>query len=247
MQDLENHKERVVLVDDDRNITLSVSMILEEEGYDVTICNDGEQGCGRILSDEPDIVILDIKMPRMDGLEVLSKIREKYRNLPVIMLTSKDDELDEILGLRLGADDYITKPFSQRLLIERIKVLLRRKKMFEKQSFIEEADKDSHGDDQIIYVGNLRLERNGHKCFWKETEITLTVTEFLILRELVRESGKIKTREEISIAAYGEVIDSNSRAIDTNIKRIRKKFTECDENFDCIETLYGSGYRYRKN
>jgi len=237
-----NEKEKVVLVDDDRNITLSVSMILEEEGYDVQICNDGEQGYREILSNEPDIVILDIKMPRMDGLEVLSKIREKYQNLPVIMLTSKDDELDEILGLRLGADDYITKPFSQRLLIERIKVLLRRKKLLGKPQTDNESDNNA-----TINIGSLKLERNGHKCFWKEGEVTLTVTEFYILRELVINAGKIKTRDEIAIAAYGEEIETGSRAIDTNIKRIRRKFMEFDESFDCIETLYGSGYRYRND
>ncbi len=230
-------KEKIILVDDDRNILTSVSMALEAEGYSVKTFNDGEAGLKGIESETPDLVILDIKMPRMDGLQVLQALREKTDALPVIFLTSKDDEQDELVGLRLGADDYITKPFSQRLLIERIRALLRRKALQAQKTDEQKAN-------PIITIGHLALDDSRYLCTWKKTPLNLTLTEYLLVKELINPAGHVKTRDQLIKAAYGETLGIDDRTIDSHIKRVRKKFKKIDESFENIETLYGAGYKY---
>jgi len=228
----------IALVDDDRNILTSVTMALEAEGFDVRSFTDGDAALRGLSAQPVDLAILDIKMPRMDGMELLQRLR-KQSDLPVIFLTSKDDEVDEILGLRMGADDYVKKPFSQRLLLERIQVLLRRR-----------AQMDSIGDDDDaeppILRGNLILDMSRHLCTWGEAAVNLTVTEFLIVKMLAARPGLVKSRDQLMYAAYGEHIYVDDRTIDSHIKRLRKKFKAVDDDFDHIETLYGIGYRYRE-
>ena len=220
---------KIALVDDDQNILTSVSLALESEGFIVNKYQDGEQGLNGIKRRPPDLLVLDIKMPKLDGMEVLERLR-KQSNLPVIFLTSKDDEVDEALGLRIGADDYIKKPFSQRLLIERIKALLRR------ANISNEIDPEA-----LITRGDLVMDTSRHSSKWKGDDVKLTVTEFLILKDLSQRSGMVKTRDQLMDAAYGETIYVDDRTIDSHIKRLRKKFRLVDKKFDQIETLYGVG------
>ena len=231
---------KITLVDDDRNILTSVSMALGAEGYDVKTYNDGEEGLQGIQDNIPDLVVLDIKMPRMDGMEVLSRLREKS-NIPVIFLTSKDDEVDEVIGLRMGADDYITKPFSQRLLIERIRALLRREEL--RKQTTPEAEKD---DGDKIVRGKLTLDDARHVSTWNGKYVNLTVTEYLLLKALALRPGHVKNRDQLIDMAYGENIYVDDRTIDSHIKRIRKKFRNVDNDFAQIETLYGVGYKYKE-
>lgn len=230
--------QNIILVDDDRNILTSVSMALETEGYKVKTYNDGEAGLVGILENTPDLAILDIKMPRMDGIEVLTKLRETS-SIPVIFLTSKDDEVDEAIGLRMGADDYITKPFSQRLLIERIKALLRR------QSLMKNTDTRKKEEEKIVR-GNLVLDDARHLCTWKNQPLNLTVTEYLLIKSLAERPGHVKNRDQLIDMAYGENIYVDDRTIDSHIKRVRKKFKTLDPEFAQIETLYGVGYKYKE-
>jgi len=225
----------IVLVDDDQNIVTSVSITLEEEGYTVHSFHDGESGLAGIKQLAPDLVVLDIKMPRMDGTEVLQKLRETSA-LPVIFLTSKDDEIDEVIGLKLGADDYITKPFSQRVLLTRIQSLLRR----------QDQRKTSATEDETIRHGALMLDKNRYICSYNNVPLDLTVTEFLLILTLATRPGHVKSREQLIEAAYGENIYVDDRTIDSHIKRIRKKFKSIDTDFDNIETLYGIGYKYKE-
>ena len=224
-----NHS--IALVDDDRNILTSVSMALEAEGFDVRTYTDGEEALREISRNPPNLAVLDIKMPRMDGMELLGELK-KRSDLPVIFLTSKDDEVDEAMGLRMGADDYIKKPFSQRLLIERIRAVLRR------------FDPSSTGA-EILHRGNLMMDTNRHMCTWKEKQVNLTVTEFLLLHALAVNPGHVKSRDQLIDAAYGENIYVDDRTIDSHIKRLRRKFRAAVPDFDEIETLYGVGYRYK--
>ncbi len=232
-----NNAQNIALVDDDRNIIASVSMSLEAEGFNVKTYNDGEEGLKGITDNPPDLVVLDIKMPRMDGMEVLAKLREKSR-LPVIFLTSKDDEVDEVIGLRMGADDYITKPFSQRLLIERIRALLRRQQL---QNTPPEPNTD-----EMTQRGDLLLDDSRHLCTWKGKAVNLTVTEYLLVKALAMRPGHVKNRDQLIDLAYGENIYVDDRTIDSHIKRVRKKFKAVDTDFNQIETLYGIGYRYKE-
>ena len=225
----------IALVDDDRNILTSVSMALEAEGYDVRTYTDGEAALHGLKARPADLAVLDIKMPRMDGMELLQRLR-KQTQLPVIFLTSKDDEVDEVLGLRMGADDYIRKPFSQRLLIERIRALLRR---------IEVEKDGGEGSGNVLAQGDLVLDSGRHLCSWKGEEVQLTVTEFLILKALATRPGHVKNRDQLMDAAYGENIYVDDRTIDSHIKRLRRKFRQMDKDFQHIETLYGVGYRYK--
>ena len=225
---------RIALVDDDQNIIASVSVMLEQEGYEVDCYFDGEQALFGILKRPVDMRILDIKMPRMDGVELLQKLRQKT-DMPVIFLTSKDDEIDEALGLSVGADDYITKPFSQRLLIARIKAVLRRGRLQEDNQARTE---------EIIAHGDLILDPDRHLCKWKEQVVKLTVTEFLMIQALTLRPGHVKSRDQLMDAAYGESVFLDDRTIDSHINRLRKKFRVIDRDFDQIETLYGIGYRY---
>ena len=225
--------EKIILIDDDNNILTSVSVSLKAEGWAVETYNDSEQGLIALQRNTPDIAILDIKMPKLDGMEVLKKLRES-NDVPVIFLTSKDDEIDEAMGLRMGADDYITKPFSQKLLIERIRAVLRRS-----------SYKNDDVSVKLIQRNNLSLDPDRHLCKWKGEEIRLTVTEFLILYSLAHRPGLVKNRDQLIDTAYGETIYVDDRTIDSHIKRMRRKFRVYDKDFDHIETLYGVGYRYR--
>ena len=224
----------IALVDDDQNILASLSAALEDEGYSVDTYGDGVEALDGIARRPVDLAILDIKMPRMDGMELLGNLR-KRNNLPVIFLTSKDDEIDEVMGLRMGADDYIKKPFSQRLLLERIRAVLRRHEPGE----IEQDKKD------VLRRGDLILDSSRHLCTWKDKEVNLTVTEFLLVEALARRPGHVKNRDQLIDAAYGEHIYVDDRTIDSHVKRLRRKFKNEDEEFAEIETLYGVGYRYR--
>ena len=225
--------ETIILIDDDNNILTSVSVSLKAEGWAVETYNDSEQGLIALQRNTPGIAILDIKMPKLDGMEVLKKLRES-NDVPVIFLTSKDDEIDEAIGLRMGADDYITKPFSQKLLIERIRAVLRRS-----------SYKNDDVSDKLIQRNNLSLDPDRHLCKWKGEEIRLTVTEFLILYSLAQRPGLVKNRDQLIDTAYGETIYVDDRTIDSHIKRMRRKFRVYDKDFDHIETLYGVGYKYR--
>jgi two-component system response regulator ChvI len=228
---------RIALVDDDRNILTSVSMVLETEGFKVVTYRDGAEALRGLTAEPADLAILDIKMPRMDGIELLQRLREKSA-MPVIFLTSKDDEVDELLGLRMGADDYIKKPFSQRLLIERVRAVFRR----------AEAQKAAAGGSNLsagaIKRGELTLDPAQHLCTWKGQPVNLTVTEFLIIQALAQRPGHVKSRDQLIDAAYGEHIYVDDRTIDSHVKRLRKKFREVDKDFAHIETLYGVGYKY---
>jgi len=227
----------IALVDDDRNILTSVSIALEAEGFKVRAYADGAEALRGLSTSPADVAILDIKMPRMDGMELLGRLRQSS-NVPVIFLTSKDDEVDELLGLRLGADDYITKPFSQRLLIERIRALLRRNQSAKTESEPGTGEKP-------IARGELLLDPGRHLCTWKGQPVNLTVTEFLILKALAARPGHVKSRDQLMDSAYGESIYVDDRTIDSHIKRLRKKFKDIDDSFNEIETLYGVGYRYK--
>lgn len=229
----------ITLIDDDRNILTSVSMALEAEGFSVKTFSDGEEGLKAVTTTPPDLVVLDIKMPRMDGMEVLSKLREQSA-IPVIFLTSKDDEVDEVIGLRMGADDYITKPFSQRLLIERIRALLRR------QDLMKQKDDGAKSKVEKVARGNLELDDARHLCTWKDRPVNLTVTEYLLVKALALRPGHVKNRDQLIDMAYGENIYVDDRTIDSHIKRVRKKFKQVDADFNHIETLYGIGYRYKE-
>ena len=227
-------KKRLALVDDDQNILTSVSLALEAEGYEIDTYCDGEQALQGLARRPVDLAVLDIKMPRMTGTELLEKLRAKS-TVPVIFLTSKDDELDEALGLGLGADDYITKPFSQRLLLARIQAVLRRATVADSQE----------ASAQAIRHGHLMLDPDRHLVTWKDRDVKLTVTEFLLLHSLAARPGHVKNRDQLMDSAYGESVFLDDRTIDSHIKRLRRKFKVVDEGFDQIETLYGIGYRYK--
>jgi two-component system response regulator ChvI len=212
-------------------------MMLEAEGYKVVTYRDGAEALRGLQAEPADLAVLDIKMPRMDGIELLQRVREKSA-MPVIFLTSKDDEVDELMGLRMGADDYIKKPFSQRLLIERIRAVFRRL----------EAQKAGAAGSSAASVkrGELVMDSAQHLCLWKGLPVNLTVTEFLILQALAQRPGHVKSRDQLIDAAYGEHIYVDDRTIDSHIKRLRKKFREVDKEFSHIETLYGVGYKYNE-
>jgi len=230
----------IALVDDDENILTSVSMFLEDAGHDVKCFHDGASALEALSKNPADLAVFDIKMPRMDGMELLRRLRQTS-NMPVIFLTSKDDEFDEALGLNMGADDYITKPFSQRLLGERIKAVLRRAKLGS-----VETPAPAVGDDAVIKRGQLLLDPNRHACSWKGEPVRLTVTEFLILHALAKRPGYVKSRDNLMDIAYDDQVYVDDRTIDSHIKRLRKKFRKSDKEFDGIETLYGIGYKYKE-
>ncbi len=230
--------QSIALVDDDKNILTSVSMALEAEGFEVRTYGDGDEALKALKNQPSDLVVLDIKMPRMDGMETLSRLRE-WSSVPVIFLTSKDDEIDEVIGLRMGADDYITKPFRQRLLIERIRSLLRRE--------AARAQPEATSEENVLHRGDLMLDGSRHICAWKGKHVALTVTEFHLVKALATRPGHVKSRNQLMDAAYGEHIYVDDRTIDSHIKRVRKKFKQVDDDFSEIETLYGVGYRYKES
>ncbi|MCF6320826.1 MAG: response regulator transcription factor [Rhizobiaceae bacterium] len=231
----------IALVDDDRNILTSVSIALESEGYKVETYTDGASALDGLSARRPDLAIFDIKMPRMDGMELLRRLRQ-VSDLPVIFLTSKDDEIDELFGLKMGADDFIKKPFSQRLLIERVRAVLRR--FSSREGGVKAVEPDGA---KILERGDLAMDQERHTCTWKDQIVTLTVTEFLILYSLAQRPGVVKSRDSLMDAAYDDQVYVDDRTIDSHIKRLRKKFKVHDENFEMIETLYGVGYRFREN
>jgi two-component system response regulator ChvI len=234
---------KITLVDDDENIVTSVSLALESHGHAVKAYFDGAAGLAALENDPPDMAILDVKMPRMDGMEVLRRLR-RTSDLPVIILTSKDEEIDEILGFNLGADDYIHKPFSQRLLIERVKAVLRRAGVEGEEPPAAAAGVDAT---RAIKRGKLTLDPARHDCLWDGKPVKLTVTEFLLLQSLAQRPGFVKSRDNLMDAAYDDQVYVDDRTIDSHIKRMRKKFRDVDPEFDAIETLYGVGYRYRES
>ncbi|MFO7921564.1 DNA-binding response regulator [Rhodobacteraceae bacterium W635] len=230
---------RIALVDDDRNILTSVSMTLEAEGFEVETYHDGQSALDAFSRRMPELAVLDIKMPRMDGMDLLQRLRQKS-GIPVIFLTSKDDEIDELMGLRMGADDYVRKPFSQRLLVERIRSILRR------QDAIASDAGDTPEESQVMVRGPLSMDPLRHAVTWKGQDVSLTVTEFLLLQALAQRPGFVKSRDQLMDVAYDEQVYVDDRTIDSHIKRLRKKMREVDQDFSAIETLYGIGYRYNE-
>jgi two-component system response regulator ChvI len=226
----------IALVDDDSNIITSVSIMLEAEGYQTRSYMDGVAAFQGIHDNPPDMAILDIRMPRMDGMELLRRLRQRT-DMPVIFLTSKEDEIEELLGLKLGADDFIRKPFSPRLLIERVKAVLRRALW-------------KHGSTPVVATnctiqrGKLVMDPDRHVCTWDGRPVTLTVTEFLILQALTQRPGVVKSRDVLLDAAYDDQMYLHERTIDSHVKRMRVKFKQVDDSFEAIETLYGVGYRF---
>ncbi|MBR2656276.1 MAG: response regulator transcription factor [Loktanella sp.] len=230
---------RIALVDDDRNILTSVTITLEAEGFEVETYSDGQAALDAFNKRMPDIAVLDIKMPRMDGMDLLQRLRQKT-SMPIIFLTSKDDEIDEVLGLRMGADDYVKKSFSQRLLVERIRALLRRQDAIAGK-VIEETE-----ETKVMVRGELVMDPLRHAVKWKDQDVALTVTEFLLLQALAQRPGFVKSRDQLMDVAYDDQVYVDDRTIDSHIKRLRKKMRSIDDDFSAIETLYGIGYRYNE-
>jgi two-component system response regulator ChvI len=231
----------IALVDDDRNILTTLSIALQSEGYATRVYSDGEAALAALRSNPPDLAVFDIKMPRMDGLELLRRLRETS-DLPVIFLTSKDEEADEEVGLAMGADDYISKPFSQRLLLARIRAILRRAGPMSEAAGDTPASRTS--DAPVLERGRLRMDPARHQVMWDGRAVSLTVTEFLILEALATRPGVIKSRNQLMDAAYPDDIFVDDRTVDSHIKRLRRKFRAVDDNFTAIETLYGAGYSF---
>jgi two-component system response regulator ChvI len=232
------NSSNIALVDDDRNILTSLRVALEAEGFKIRTYNDGVSALEGLTEAPADLGIFDIKMPRMDGMELLRKIRQQS-DMPVIFLTSKDEEIDQLFGLKMGADDYISKPFSQRLLVERVKAILRR-------SGFKDPSAPAPTEVAILERGKLKMDPERHTCHWDSKNVTLTVTEFLILQALAMRPGVVKSRDALMDAAYDDQVYVDDRTIDSHIKRLRKKFKEVDDDFDVIETLYGVGYRFKE-
>ena len=228
----------IALVDDDRNILTSVSIALEAEGYRIMTYTDGVSALDGFKTSPPDLAILDVKMPRMDGMEMLRHLRQKS-DMPVIFITSKEEEIDELFGLKMGADDFIRKPFSQRLLVERVKVVLRR-------AAPKDGAAPKEAEAKVLEHGLLRMDPERHTCTWKNEPVALTVTEFLILQALASRPGVVKSRNALMDVAYDDQVYVDDRTIDSHIKRLRKKFKVVADDFDAIETLYGVGYRYKE-
>ena len=228
----------IAVVDDDRDILDLVRTMLETEGYQVVTFRDGAAALEALRVRSPNLVILDIKMPQMDGMELLRRLRT-ISEIPVIFLTGKLDEIDELFGLKLGADDFIRKPFSQRVLVERVKAVLRRARP-------SGAEKTGPAASGVLERGQLRMDPERHACRWKGSPVTLTVTEYRLLEVLATRPGVIRSRDALEHAAYEDHVPLNERIIDSHIKRLRKKFRAIDPDFDMIETLYGLGYRFKE-
>lgn len=236
--------QTIALVDDDRNILTSVSIGLQAEGFATRVYSDGETALKALLDNPPDLAVCDIKMPRMDGFQLLRQLRAKSA-LPVIFLTSKDEETDEALGLSLGADDYISKPFSQRLLVARIRAILRRTELVRAESANSEGEPEAElQPSTVIARGLLEMDPARHRVTWQGKSVSLTVTEFLILEALAMRPGVIKSRNQLMDAAYSEDVFVDDRTIDSHIKRLRRKFRVVDPDFAAIDTLYGAGYSF---
>ena len=231
----------IALVDDDRNILTTLSIALQAEGYATRVYSDGEAALKALTENPPDLAVFDIKMPRMDGMELLRRLRATSE-LPVIFLTSKDEEQDEEAGLAMGADDYIAKPFSQRLLLARIRAILRRAGPLPEPEPGEEPSVPRDGP--LIERGRLVMDPARHRVTWAGRPVSLTVTEFLILECLAQRPGVIKSRNQLMDAAYPDDVFVDDRTVDSHIKRLRRKFRAADPEFGAIETLYGAGYSF---
>lgn len=231
----------IALVDDDRNILTTLSIALQSEGYATRVYSDGEAALAALLQNPPDLAVFDIKMPRLDGMELLQKLRESS-DLPVIFLTSKDQEEDEEAGLAMGADDYIAKPFSQRLLLARIRAILRRAAPLPETAEGTPPMPAAHSE--VIARGRLAMDPARHQVTWDGKSVSLTVTEFLILEALAVRPGVIKSRNQLMDAAYPDDVFVDDRTVDSHIKRLRRKFRAVDPEFGAIETLYGAGYSF---
>lgn len=231
----------IALVDDDRNILTTLSIALQAEGYATRVYSDGETALKALIENPPDLAIFDIKMPRMDGMELLLRLRE-HSDLPVVFLTSKDEEQDEEAGLAMGADDYIAKPFSQRLLLARIRAILRR--AAPERAADGEGHEEEAREGPVIERGRLAMDPARHRVTWDGKPVSLTVTEFLILEALAQRPGVIKSRNQLMDAAYPDDVFVDDRTVDSHIKRLRRKFRAADPEFGAIETLYGAGYSF---
>ena len=234
------HQRNAALVDDDRNILTTLSIALQAEGYATRVYSDGETALKALVENPPDLAVFDIKMPRMDGMELLRRLRERS-NLPVIFLTSKDEEQDEAAGLAMGADDYISKPFSQRLLLARIGAILRRAGA---PGTAENESGEAVADGPVLVRGRLAMDPSRHRVTWEDRPVSLTVTEFLILEALAQRPGVIKSRNQLMDSAYPDDVFVDDRTVDSHIKRLRRKFRAVDPEFDAIATLYGAGYSF---
>jgi DNA-binding response OmpR family regulator len=228
---------RVALVDDEDGIRETVGFALSREGYQVELFADGQAAWERFQKVLPDLVVLDITMPRMDGLELCRKLRSVTDVLPIIFLTSRDEEFDRVLGLELGGDDYLVKPFAMRELLARVKVLFRRLALL---------SKPSSSPEEKLELGELSLDLARYQARWRSEPLTLTVTEFMLLHALARRPGHVKSRSQLMEECYPHDAYVSERTIDSHVKRLRKKFAEVDPGFDAIDTVYGLGYRYRE-
>ena len=235
-----SERTTIALVDDDRNILTTLSIALQAEGYATRVYSDGETALKALVDNPPDLAVFDIKMPRMDGMELLRRLRERS-NLPVIFLTSKDEEQDEAAGLAMGADDYISKPFSQRLLLARIGAILRRAGA---PGTAENESGEAVADGPVLVRGRLAMDPSRHRVTWEDRPVSLTVTEFLILEALAQRPGVIKSRNQLMDSAYPDDVFVDDRTVDSHIKRLRRKFRAVDPEFDAIATLYGAGYSF---
>ncbi|MEM9557677.1 MAG: response regulator transcription factor [Acidobacteriota bacterium] len=233
----ETGRHRIALVDDEEHIRETVGFALRREGYQVDAYADGQQALDAFDGGLPDVAVLDIMMPRVDGLELCRRLRARSERLPIIFLTSRDEEFDRVLGLELGADDYLCKPFSMRELVARVKVLFRRLALEAQPGEVE---------DKLIEVGALRLDLQRYTAALDDEPLHLTVTEFLILQALARHPGHVKTRQQLMQEGYPHDTYVSDRTIDSHIKRLRRKLHDIDPDYDEIETVYGLGYRYRQ-
>ena len=226
----------IAVVDDEDNIRETVTFALRREGYEVVMFRDGQDAWEAFSNRLPSLAVLDITMPRMDGLELCRKLRARSETVPIIFLTSRDEEIDRILGLEMGGDDYLCKPFSMRELIARIKVLFRR------QAFLQNPK--SEADEEPFRHGPLELDLQRYLVKWRDKAVDLTVTEFMMLQSLVRHPGHVKSRKQLTREGYPHDTYVSDRTIDTHIKRLRRKFEDVDPSFAAIETVYGVGYRW---
>ncbi|MCV6596586.1 MAG: response regulator transcription factor [Mangrovicoccus sp.] len=233
---------RCAVVDDDPSILEAVAQILDGEGYQPECYRDGSEALEQFRIKQPDLALVDLMMPQMDGMELIRKIRERWV-FPVIMLTARCEELDEVLSLRLGADDFVRKPFSQRLLIERVRAGLRRAKLSHSEPPAQDHDHGESAED-VMRRGPLEMDSGRHLARWRGKEVALTVTEFNLLAALARHPGYVKNRDQLMSVAYDQQVFVDDRTIDSHIKRLRKKMRAIDPNFQAIETLYGVGYKY---
>ena len=225
----------VAIVDDEESIRQTVGLALRREGYEVSTWDDGQAAWEAFRERLPDLVVLDILMPRMDGLELCRKLRGLTESVPILFLSSKDEEFDRVLGLELGGDDYLTKPFSMRELVARVRVLFRRRAL----------RKEPTTATQVLVAGDLMLDLDRFQAAWKGAPLSLTVTEFRILHALARHPGRVKTRQQLVEEGYPEDTYVSDRTVDTHIKRLRKKIAAVDAEADPVETMYGLGYRWR--